>query len=154
MKLINITGQKFGRLTALKISRHEKHHTYWLCKCECGNLKEVASRDLRKGIVESCGCLHKERITKHRKCDTRLYSIWQNMKNRCYNTRAEPYKDWVDHKTQNRNTRHNRNITINNETHCLSEWCEILGLKKGTVYARLKHNWPIEKALNYGKVSD
>lgn len=33
------------------------------------------------------------------------------------------------------------------ETHCLSEWCEILGLKYGTVKARLRYNWPIKKAL-------
>lgn len=61
---------------------------------------------------------------------------------------------WVDMKTQQRNKSNNRIITIDNETHCLSEWCDILGLKRDTVYKRLNHGWTIEKALNYGKVSD
>lgn len=55
---------------------------------------------------------------------------------------------WANMKTQQRNRRNNRNITINNETHCLSEWCEILSLDYGTVHARItKLNWPITKAL-------
>lgn len=54
---------------------------------------------------------------------------------------------WVDKKTQNRNKRNNHNITINSETHCLSEWCEILGLKYCTVEMRLRRGWSIEKAL-------
>ena len=41
----------------------------------------------------------------------------------------------ADTKLQNRNRRSNHLITINNETHCLIEWAEILGLTK---YAVLK----------------
>ena len=37
---------------------------------------------------------------------------------------------------------------INGETHCLSEWCEILGLKYKRVHNRInKHSWTIERAL-------
>lgn len=54
---------------------------------------------------------------------------------------------WVDKKTQNRNKRNNKTFTINGETHCLSEWCEILNLKYGTVEMRLRRGWTIEKAL-------
>lgn len=53
----------------------------------------------------------------------------------------------VDKKTQNRNKRNNRIITIDNETHCLSEWCEILNLNYCTVEMRLCRGWTIEKAF-------
>ena len=52
---------------------------------------------------------------------------------------------WTDIKTQNRNRRNTPYYTINNETKSLAEWCKILNLKYGTVYARL--HWPIERAL-------
>lgn len=54
---------------------------------------------------------------------------------------------WVTRKQQMRNTTRNRYITINSETHCLSEWCEILGLNDRTVRSRLHSGWTIEKAL-------
>lgn len=59
----NLTGQKFGMLTAIK--RTENHRMTngrpvspkWLCRCDCGNTKEVASADLLSGRTTSCGCL-------------------------------------------------------------------------------------------------
>lgn len=54
---------------------------------------------------------------------------------------------WVTSKENGRNKRNNKNYTINGETHCLSEWCEILGLNYRTVQGRLRLNWSIEKAL-------
>ena len=59
-KVIDLTGQKFGRLTV--ISRAEKpegsHSTsaFWLCRCECGNEKVVSANVLRQGKSQSCGC--------------------------------------------------------------------------------------------------
>ena len=55
---------------------------------------------------------------------------------------------WATPKQQARNTTKNRNYTINGETHCLSEWCEILNLRYKTVYTRIfEYNWPIKQAL-------
>lgn len=127
MKLLDLSGQKFGRLTVLKISKRDKHHTYWL-----HDFTMFYNWAMENGYRD----------------DLTIDRIDTNSNYNSSNCR------WVDRKTQNRNTRHNRNITINNETHCLKEWCEILNLKSGTVYARLKHGWDIKKALNYGKVSD
>lgn len=54
----DLTNQKFGMLTAIKpIGVKDGCHMYWLCQCECGNLKEVASNHLKRGTVSSCGCL-------------------------------------------------------------------------------------------------
>lgn len=54
---------------------------------------------------------------------------------------------WVSQKIQQRNRRNNHYITYNNETHCMSEWCEILGLKYGTICSRINRNWDIERAF-------
>ena len=54
---------------------------------------------------------------------------------------------WVDMKTQCRNRTSNKYYTINGETRCLTEWCEILNLNYGTVQSRLLYGWSIEKAL-------
>lgn len=100
-KVKDISNQKFGRLTALYRLHNTKGRTKWLCICDCGNLTEVITRDLTTGNTKSCGCLHKEGLiernkynAKHNKCDTRLYSIWTNMKDRCYNDVAPNYPNY------------------------------------------------------------
>lgn len=37
-------------------------HIYWFCKCECGNITEVNSDNLRRGWTKSCGCLQAEKV--------------------------------------------------------------------------------------------
>ena len=55
---------------------------------------------------------------------------------------------WVDQKTQVRNTTRNVYYTIDGKRHCLSEWCELLGLNYKTVWQRInKLGWTVEKAL-------
>ena len=56
-KLINfedITGQKFGKLTAIEYIDGSK----WLCKCECGSTTIVNTNHLKSGHTISCGCIH------------------------------------------------------------------------------------------------
>lgn len=58
----DISGQKFGRLTAIKPVRSEKNlGVIWLCRCDCGGEKEVPVSRLTRGVTKSCGCLAKER---------------------------------------------------------------------------------------------
>lgn len=55
---------------------------------------------------------------------------------------------WTNNKTQARNRRSNRNITINGETRCLMEWCEILNLNYKVTWQRINtYHWSIKKAL-------
>ena len=61
-KIIDLTGQKFGKLTVIEKSDKKdtnKQHAYWLCLCECGNKVIVNSNSLRSGNTRSCGCLRK-----------------------------------------------------------------------------------------------
>lgn len=64
-KLIDLTGQVFGRLIVLKrdTTVEKSKGVYWICKCECGNIKSILGASLRKGATVSCGCLNKEIIS-------------------------------------------------------------------------------------------
>jgi len=54
----NLTGQRFGNLITQRVIKKVPHDGYvWLCKCDCGNTKDVLSSELTKGSVKSCGCL-------------------------------------------------------------------------------------------------
>lgn len=53
----DLTGIKFGKLTPTSLLEERKGgYRYWICKCECGNIKEVRSGHLLKGYTQSCGC--------------------------------------------------------------------------------------------------
>lgn len=90
--LIDLSGQKFGRLTV--ISRHDAKR--WECVCECGKTTFTDGYQLRKGFAKSCGCFHAEMCgNQHRKhgyTRTRLYRIFFKMKERCYRTSNDNYK--------------------------------------------------------------
>ena len=63
-KLIDITGQKFGRLTVLHRDTERKGATYWICQCDCGKIKSVKGSSLKRGEIVSCGCYRTERMMK------------------------------------------------------------------------------------------
>ena len=62
-KLIDLTGQKFGRLTVLERAIDPNcKATKWLCKCDCGKEKIVCGSNLTAGKTKSCGCYRKEKL--------------------------------------------------------------------------------------------
>jgi len=96
-KAKNLTGQKFGRLTARAyISRGRR--SVWVCICECGGEVEATSGNLLSGNTQSCGCLRKEttiaRSTTHGLRDCAEYMIWHYMKKRCQNRRDKAYRHY------------------------------------------------------------
>lgn len=63
---IDITGNRYGRLLVLELAEYvitdpNDSQMRWKCLCDCGNTKVIRSYTLRKGKVQSCGCLSKER---------------------------------------------------------------------------------------------
>lgn len=48
---------------------------------------------------------------------------------------------WATRKEQARNTRFNRRFTVNGETHCVSEWAEIIGISTGAIFKRLRNGY-------------
>lgn len=96
---IDLTGQKFGRLTAIKRDHKSKNNKwFWLCECSCGKNVVVPEGGLKFGSIKSCGCLAREKFiernAKHGLCNTRIYKIWSGMKSRCNNTKNIKYKNY------------------------------------------------------------
>ena len=77
----DLTGKKFGLLTALYISeeRGNRKQIKWVCKCDCGNIHVVTGESLRSGKSKSCGCLkHKE---SYNKIQDREMALWKQLYN-------------------------------------------------------------------------
>ena len=94
-KALDLTGQKFGRLTALESTNKKSGTSFiWKCVCDCGQIVYVRLDHLKSGDTKSCGCLQKERITKHGMSDTLIYNIWVGIIQRCENPNNPRYKDY------------------------------------------------------------
>ena len=66
-KMIDLTGQRFGRLTVIaKSDVIKSERIHWICRCDCGNItKPIAGASLRRGETKSCGCLRQMNFTKN-----------------------------------------------------------------------------------------
>lgn len=76
-KLIDLTGQIFGRLTVLEKDKNKKTNSgsYWICQCECGTIKSIKSSSLRRGEITSCGCYRKERLAQVKQKQSENYMV-------------------------------------------------------------------------------
>ena len=97
---LDITGMKFGRLTALHENGHDispsRKHILWACVCDCGNAIDVRLNALRSGGAKSCGCLRKEGNSnrKHGMTKTAEYRSWAHIKARCTNPNHADFADY------------------------------------------------------------
>lgn len=94
-RCIDITGQKFNKLTVLEKSLNQKksaRSVIWTCKCDCGKIKDFKGCSLRSGSVKSCGCLINRKgnkspnFTGHKEIPS---SYWTNIKSRANNKNIE-----------------------------------------------------------------
>ena len=86
-----VVGSVYGRLTVMRegetkiLNNGAKVRTAH-CICQCGNAKDINLPHLRNGATKSCGCLHKEFVTKgqitHNDSGSRLHQCWSSMKKR------------------------------------------------------------------------
>ena len=94
---IDLTGQRFGRLTVIGEASHDMktHVIKWYCRCDCGKITKVRIGNLRSGHTQSCGCLLREKllasVITHGKSYTRLYKIRNGMRQRCRNKNCKSY---------------------------------------------------------------
>lgn len=104
-RIYNLHGQEFGYLKVVGIAEQRPEHwgqLAWLCRCRCGNTKEVTSRNLRAGRTKSCGCARVELVAekniKHGKAANgkldQVYRVWIEMKQRCYNHKNKRYEQY------------------------------------------------------------
>ncbi len=57
----DLTSQRFGRLIAIRpTEKSSRGNVVWECKCDCGEMIDVAARNLNSKDIRSCGCLRKE----------------------------------------------------------------------------------------------
>lgn len=61
----SLLGQTFGAWTVLKLDPNKPR--YYICQCECGTIKSVFKSSLKNGMSKSCGCKHRENLTKKNK---------------------------------------------------------------------------------------
>ena len=99
-QFVDRTGITYGRLTVIEKSseRGSSGNVKWFCLCDCGNKCLVSGSSLKSGSTKSCGCLFldvaasKGRAKKvHGMTNTKIYSIWSNMRNRCLNPAYKKY---------------------------------------------------------------
>jgi hypothetical protein len=97
-KAIDLTGMTFGDLTVIRQVEFNSKNAKWECVCSCGKTIVTLGQRLRIGRSRSCGCkryVHiAEKLVTHGQRYTRLYGIWNGMKNRCNNPKTENYKNY------------------------------------------------------------
>lgn len=100
MKMVNMTGQKFGRLLVIGPCERRRvwgiSKIYWKARCDCGNVGFYYGDYLRNGDTKSCGCLHQEVRSKmnrtHGLSATPTFRIWCDMRRRCTNAKRRAFR--------------------------------------------------------------
>lgn len=93
---IDLTGQRFGRLTVVERAENSKSgKARWVCRCDCGETIIAFAYNLKRGNTQSCGCWQKVQASisnrSHGESKTRLYKIWKGVMKRCYNPNASSF---------------------------------------------------------------
>ena len=92
-----LVGKKFSRLLVLSESerpRSSRSARYWVCRCDCGVVKDVRGPELKNGNTKSCGCLNVETHTTHGKEGTKIYNVWGGMKYRAQTETAKAFSNY------------------------------------------------------------
>ncbi len=106
-----LSGRVFGKYTAIRYSHsHTKPSgrkvNFWLCRCECGEEREVRVDTLTSGATKSCGCSRAEYVSVgnikhgnrskliHGKVRVRLFGIWEGMIDRCTNPKGKFFDNY------------------------------------------------------------
>lgn len=86
-------GDAFGRLKVAGVSGQNAS-----CSCSCGVLKVVRKRNLLSGATTSCGCAHREMVSRLRKThgasETLTWKRWRSMISRCYMKNSKSFPDY------------------------------------------------------------
>lgn len=105
-KFRDLSGEKFGRLTALAFVGHygPRRRLMWRCRCDCGELILATGTAMTTGHTKSCGCwlADQAKLNLSRKTHghwsgmraTPEYSAWQSMKQRCSNPNDIEYRNY------------------------------------------------------------
>lgn len=139
----DLTGQRFGRLVAIKqVEETRRKRTYWLCQCDCGNTTISPAAHLLRGSSRSCGCINKEIVrSKIIECDytidknNTVHAIlrtgeemlcdlddWERLKNHCWRLGTTGYAECKEY---------NKGIKFH---------IEVMGKREGLVIDHINRN--------------
>ncbi len=104
-KLIDITGNRYNSWIVLERGKTSpRRQTYWICRCDCGTIREVSGGHLKNGASACCGCKGDEKTRlrsmgnkftyRHGLVNHPLRGIWKAMISRCYNENNKYYKNY------------------------------------------------------------
>ena len=86
-------GRKYNKWTVLDVAVSK--FTKFKCVCECGTIRDVFLSNLSGGLSKSCGCKsYDSKYGDLRKREPVLMSLWESIKNRCYNRKSPSYKNY------------------------------------------------------------
>lgn len=96
-KIIDITGQRFGKLVVLaRHSQNARRDWHWLCQCDCGRQKPIAVHNLVAGKSRSCGVCIRKGYTRHGHSPhnkwSGTYVSWRDMILRCTYPKSNRYE--------------------------------------------------------------
>ena len=101
MRAVDITGQTFHYLTAIKPVGSSKSGVVWECRCKCGKTTKTTAKNLRSGNTKSCGCLNSERVIARNKAGathgmtgTPTFISWDSMIQRCTNPEHKSFDNY------------------------------------------------------------
>jgi hypothetical protein len=92
----DLLGCRFDRWTVICNADKKHGQKVYLCRCDCGNEKEVYATSLKQGKSKSCGCLQKELRTTHGKTGTKTFNVWYGMIRRCTDKNHHNYEKYKD----------------------------------------------------------
>jgi hypothetical protein len=85
---------RFKRWVVIEPAAHVGGKGRYICKCDCGTERIVYAQSLRAGTSKSCGCLHRQKVTKHGHSRDRFYNVWHGMMSRCYDENADSFSNY------------------------------------------------------------
>lgn len=136
MKLRDLTGMKFGRLSVIeRADPLGKKGVYWRCICDCGKECTVLGNALVTRHTKSCGCYLREtsnRPKSHGLSKTKEHAIWKAMRQRCNDKNASNYHRYGG-----------RGIKICTEWNLFINfynWCQNSGFKDGLTIDRIDND--------------
>ena len=138
VKLNNLIGQKFNRLTVVDKLESKAYGKYkkrqWKCLCDCGNIAFVITSQLTKSLTKSCGCLHSETSAKN--------SI--NSRYKLANVNAGYNAIYRAYKNNAKNRKLQFTITLNEFIELLNQNCYYCNIEPSRIhdksYYHIKYN--------------
>jgi len=135
-KIIDRTGERFGRLLVLGLSGLRGKDRLCVVECDCGTIKDVVQSKLAVKVkpIRSCGCLTKDNHYRtHGSTKHKFYPVWRAMIGRCYNKKNKSFVNYGG-----------RGIDVcsewSNDANRFINWLEDSNYKKGLEIDRIDNN--------------